>query len=55
MITGKHSVLGTSVVLNQGKEQFCGHFEPKSRKIVAFAMFHGPITGFIRLVGAEKM
>ena len=51
MITGRHSVLGTSVVLNQGKELFCGHFEPRSKKTVAFASFHGPLSGFVRLVG----
>ena len=49
-VTGATSMLGTSILLKEGKEVFCGHFEPPCDRTVAFAEFGHPFDGYIKMV-----
>uniref|UniRef100_A0A1I7TCN5 Receptor protein-tyrosine kinase n=1 Tax=Caenorhabditis tropicalis TaxID=1561998 RepID=A0A1I7TCN5_9PELO len=48
-VTGATSMLGTSILLKDGKEVFCGHFEPPCERFVAFAEFGHPFDGYIKM------
>ncbi|KAF1747453.1 hypothetical protein GCK72_023915 [Caenorhabditis remanei] len=48
-VTGATSMLGTSILLKEGKEVFCGHFEPPCDRTVAFAEFGHPFDGYIKM------
>ncbi|EGT30347.1 hypothetical protein CAEBREN_07180 [Caenorhabditis brenneri] len=48
-VTGATSMLGTSILLKEGKDVFCGHFEPPSDRTVAFAEFGHPFDGYIKM------
>uniref|UniRef100_A0A1I7WHH8 Uncharacterized protein n=1 Tax=Heterorhabditis bacteriophora TaxID=37862 RepID=A0A1I7WHH8_HETBA len=50
LVTGIDSVLGTSVLLTEKKEVFCGHFKPLTEKTIAVAKFSEPFSGYIKLV-----
>ncbi|CAD6185134.1 unnamed protein product [Caenorhabditis auriculariae] len=49
LVTGPKSIMGTSILLSEGNEVFCGHFEPLSERSVAFATFTEPYAGYIKL------
>uniref|UniRef100_A0A8R1DKY6 Uncharacterized protein n=1 Tax=Caenorhabditis japonica TaxID=281687 RepID=A0A8R1DKY6_CAEJA len=48
-VTGATSMLGTSILLKEGKDVFCGHFEPLSERSVAFVEFGHPFDGYIKM------
>ncbi|ULT80709.1 hypothetical protein L3Y34_010928 [Caenorhabditis briggsae] len=48
-VTGATSMLGTSILLKDGKEVFCGHFEPPCERSVAFAEIGHPFDGYIKM------
>ncbi|CAI2356716.1 unnamed protein product [Caenorhabditis sp. 36 PRJEB53466] len=49
LVSGAASMLGTSILLKEGKDVFCGHFEPPSERTVAFAEFGHPFDGYIKM------
>ncbi|KAK6033715.1 hypothetical protein OSTOST_00016 [Ostertagia ostertagi] len=49
LVTGEDTVLGTSVVLTEGDDVFCGTFEPLIEKTIAVAKFEQELTGYIKL------
>lgn len=51
-VTGVTSMLGTSILLKEGKDVFCGHFEPPSERTVAFAELGHPFDGYIKMVSS---
>ncbi|CAB3400874.1 unnamed protein product [Caenorhabditis bovis] len=48
-VTGSTSMIGTSVILKDGKQVYCGHFEPLSERTIVFAEFNEPLQGYIKL------
>eukprot|EP00081_Caenorhabditis_elegans_P025318 NP_508432.1 Uncharacterized protein CELE_F47G3.1 [Caenorhabditis elegans] len=53
-VTGVTSMLGTSILLKEGKDVFCGHFEPPSERTVAFAELGHPFDGYIKMTQYTK-
>ncbi|VDO74124.1 unnamed protein product [Heligmosomoides polygyrus] len=49
LVTGEDSVLGTSVLLSDGHDVSCGHFEPLTEKTIAVAKFDSDVVGFMKL------